>query len=40
MHDQTYLRHLSRLTVIIQADRLNVSTFSLQPEHLCGYGKC
>ena len=40
MRDQTQGRPLSRLTVITQADRLNVSEFSLQPEHLSGYEKC
>jgi hypothetical protein len=40
MRDHTQLRHLSRLIVITQADRLKVSTFSLQPEHLSEYEKC
>jgi hypothetical protein len=40
MRDHTQLRHLSRLIVITQGDRLNVSAFSLQPEHLSGYEQC
>ncbi len=40
MRDHTQLRHLSRLIVITQADGLNVSAVSRQPEHLSGYEKC
>jgi hypothetical protein len=40
MRDHTQLRHLSWLSVIIQADRLKVSAFSLQPEPLSDYETC
>jgi hypothetical protein len=40
MRDHTQHRHLSRPIVITQADRLNVSAVSLQPEYLSGYETC
>jgi hypothetical protein len=40
MRGHTQPRHLSRLIVITQADRLKVSVFSLRPEHLSDYETC